>query len=145
MKHLKTFENKFNSVENQYEPIIAEWYNKFINHEEFKEHRSEGLVTNEEVREFFDELQNEFDSDNLGDEIYQVSTYWKNSGTMMLGLYRAYGPNHAKIKYGFDNDDMSFINDTKYGSIEAYTIEEEEIKSKIEQIKSELSLWTDIK
>lgn len=146
MNYIKKYENiNFNSIENQYEKVIADYYNKLIINSDFKENIEEGYIDRNDIKKFFDELQEEFDSDNIGDEVYQITTFWKDSGTIMLGLYKAYGPNHAKIKYGFDTGDMSFINDTQYGAIEAYTIDETEIKSGIKILEDKLELWKNIK
>ena len=157
MKRIKVFEAFKPTGKDKYDKYLQKLWDEFIEAVKEEESGSEFPrdVDPKQLEEFFDDVQEEIiDSEGKGEEpeVYEVFYYKKSSGPQdagdktTFGLYRAYGPKHAELRYGIEYCDIEVIQGGwSTGGIQSDQIDQEYIDEKIQHLSSELEMWQTIK
>jgi hypothetical protein len=136
MKYLKTFE-RVQEVDLVANPNWNEYVTKLFNEYVQIYSEDECELYPYDVIKFFDELDSEIEeSDSI--DIYKVEEH--NISSILWGLAKAYGPNHACLKMALVHKYPDLI----LGNFEAWVTEEEEIESKIKELEEEIKEWKTI-
>lgn len=132
--------SQFKTGKDLYEKPVKDLLDQFltiINKEHTEKEREEEGLFEKDILEYFNDVQDEFDSDEEP-SIYSVSFY-----KSLSGLYRAYGPCHALLKYMIEHDDFyPIINDD---CADIQYLSEEDVNSKIEKLEIQLNMYKNIK
>lgn len=144
MKYLKLFkENQFNG---KYDPMVQKLYDDFHKIEDFESLCDESNIEPKHIENMFEMVQEEIDDAEKNGELPEIYEVYMNMNAaykrVFFGLYRAYGPCHAKIRYAIDQSEPSIVKDD---NTEAYTIEKERIDTIVSDYKEELEKWQNIK
>lgn len=133
--------SQFKTGKDLYEKPVKDLLDQFltvINKEHTEKELEEEGLSEGNILEYFNDVQEEFDHDEEP-SIYSVSLF--NS---FSGLYRAYGPCHALLKYMIENSDFYPII-TAYKHIDVESLTEEDVNSKIKNLEIKLNMYKNIK
>ncbi len=133
MKHIMKFESKFAPVSGpeSYDVAVKQLFEELKNACDLSKFKEETL------HQIFDMIQEEFDT---SDDTKLYAVYQQNRDTdIFIGIFKAYGPNHAKVRAAISEENNYFL---KLSHIP--TISEKAINNKIKNIEISLNKWKDI-